>query len=151
MVFAIKFSFLADIIEGDKVYISKEFFNFNSRGILNTKTDIFSLGLSILEIIAKIDLPSSGNSWAEIRSDNFTLKESLFEHCNVRKNREDFIKLISQMIAPLDKRVDIHDLINNFEELNKRYLLLKQNNYKKSVDIPQINNINYCTGKLIID
>ena len=144
-------SFLADIIEGDKVYISKEFFNFNSRGILNTKTDIFSLGLSILEIIAKIDLPSSGNSWAEIRSDNFTLKESLFEHCNVRKNREDFIKLISQMIAPLDKRVDIHDLINNFEELNKRYLLLKQNNYKKSVDIPQINNINYCTGKLIID
>ena len=126
-------------------------FNFNSQGKLNTKTDIFSLGLSILEIIAKIDLPSSGNSWAEIRSDNFILKESLFEHCNIRKNREDFITLISKMIAPVDKRVDIVDLINNFEEINKRYQLLKQNNYKKSIDIPQIKNISNCKERLFID
>lgn len=145
-------SFLSDIIEGDKVYVSKELFNFNSQGILNTKTDIFSLGLSILEIIAKIDLPSSGKSWTEIRSDNFILKESLFEHCNIGTDKENFIKLISQMIAPLDIRADIQDLINNFEELNKRYELLKQNNYKKSVDIPEINNINTnCKENLIVD
>ena len=55
------------------------------------------------------------------------------------------------MIAPVDKRVDIVDLINNFEEINKRYQLLKQNNYKKSIDIPQIKNISNCKEKLFID
>ena len=143
--------FLVDIIEGDKVYISKELFNFNYQGILSTKTDIFSLGLTILEIIAKIDLPSSGESWAEIRSENFVLKENLFEHSNIKSNKKEFIKLISQMIAPLDKRSDIQDLINNFEELNKRYQLLKKNNYKKSINIPDIKNKGNSKKELIID
>ena len=136
--------FLTDIIEGDKVYISKELFNFNSQGILNTKTDIFSLGLSILEILAKINLPSSGESWAELRSDNFQIKEKLLENWNINENKEAFVKLISRMITSIDLRADLGDLIKDFKELNKRYELLINNKYKKSGEIPQfINGINY--------
>ena len=116
--------FLSDIIEGDKVYMSKELLNFNSQRILNTKTDIFSLGLSILEIMANITLPSYGESWAELRSDNYQIKE-------------DFIKLILKMIAPLYKRADLNEIIISFEDLEKRYELLKNNDYKKSQTIPK--------------
>ena len=43
------------------------------------------------------------------------------------------------MIAPLDKRADLNEIINNFEDLKKRYELLKNNDYKKSQSIPKIN------------
>ena len=131
--------FLTDIIEGDKVYISKELFNFNSQGILDVKSDIFSLGLSILEVIAKINLPSSGESWAELRSDNFQIKEKLLENWNINENKETFIKLILRMITSIDKRAELGDLINDFKELKKRYELLVNNKYKKSVEIPKLN------------
>ena len=131
--------FLTDIIEGDKVYISKELFNFNSQGILNTKSDIFSLGLSILEVIAKINLPSSGESWAELRSDNFQIKEKLLENWNINENKEIFVQLISRMITSIDKRAELGDLINDFKELKKRYELLVNNKYKKSGEIPELN------------
>ena len=141
--------FLTDIIEGDKIYISKELFNFNSQGILNTKTDVFSLGLSILEIIAKINLPSSGESWAELRSDNFQIKEKLLENWNINENKDKFVNLISRMITPIDKRADLGELIKNFEELNKRYELLINNKYKKSGEIPELNNIINCKVNII--
>ena len=132
--------FLTDIIEGDKIYISKELFNFNSKGILNSKADIYSLGLSILEIIGKINLPSYGDSWVNLRNDNFQITENLLVNSNLRENKNNFLKLISQMIAPFEKRTDIKELLNNFEELNKRYELLKNNNYKKSGEVPEFNN-----------
>ena len=131
--------FLSDIVEGDKVYMSKELLNFNSKGILNTKTDIFSLGLSILEIMANITLPSYGEAWTELRSDNFQIKDKLLQNWNITEKKEDFIKLILKMIAPLDKRADLNEIINNFEDLKKRYELLKNNDYKKSQSIPKIN------------
>ena len=124
--------FLTDITEGDSIYISKELFNYNSLGILNTKTDIFSLGLSILEIIGKINLPSSGESWVKLRSGNFEMKEELFKNSNIKEKKEDFIKLISQMIAPIDERPDLYQLINDFPELKSRFISLKNNIYKKS-------------------
>ncbi len=124
--------FLTDITEGDFMYISKELFNFNSLGILNTKTDIFSLGLSILEIVGKINLPSSGESWVKLRSGNFEMKEELFKNSNIKEKKEDFIKLISQMIAPIDERPDLYQLINDFPELKNRFISLKNNIYKKS-------------------
>ena len=58
------------------------------------------------------------------------------------------------MIAPLEKRADIKELLNNFEELNKRYELLKNNNYNKTGEIPESNNninINICKEYFIID
>ena len=44
------------------------------------------------------------------------------------------------MIAPFEKRADIKELLNNFEELNKKYELLKHNIYQKSGEAPEYNN-----------
>ena len=144
--------FLTDITEGDSQYISLELFHFSSNGVLDEKTDIFSLGLSILEIMAKIDLPKSGESWSNLRSGKFEIKEKLLQNWNIKENKKSFIELISRMIAPNDKRPSINQLLNNFEELTKRYNQLKKNEYKKSIEIPEIkNNLINCKKTVFYD
>ena len=44
------------------------------------------------------------------------------------------------MIAPIDKRPDLQELIKDFDELTKRYESLKNNNYKKSIYIPELKD-----------
>lgn len=125
---------LDDIIEGDSKYISKELFecldNSSLRNI-NYKTDIFSLGLSILEIVAKIDLPKNGKLWKCLRdSRGDILNEKFFINSNISNNKE-FLNLIKKMISPVNKRPDLMTLINENSELKKRYQLLEKNEYKK--------------------
>jgi serine/threonine protein kinase len=129
---------LDDIIEGDARYISKELFHFKKNTKINSKVDIFSLGLTILEIIAKIELPYNGNLWQELRNE-FTISNKFFEKSNI-KNVDEFISLISQMILPFEKRPTIKELINNFPQLSQRYNSLLNGNYKKSCTIPKIKN-----------
>ena len=130
---------LDDIIEGDAKYISKELFHFNKNSKLNSKCDVFSLGLTLLELFAKIDLPYNGQLWHQFRDENFTISADYFDKCNI-KNVNDFILLISQMILPFEKRPTIKELISKFPQLSQRYQLLLNGNYKKSCDIPKFEN-----------
>ena len=127
-----------DIIEGDARYISKELFHFKKDTKLNSKCDVFSLGLTILEIISKIELPYNGNLWHELRDENFKISNNFFTKSNI-KNVNDFISLISLMILPFEKRPFLKDIINQFPQLSQRYQLLLNGNYKKSCDIPKFN------------
>jgi hypothetical protein len=129
---------LDDIVEGDSRYISKELFHFKKNTKINSKVDVFSLGLSILEIIAKIELPYNGNLWHELRNE-FKISKQFFDKSNI-KNVDEFISLITQMILPFDKRPTIKDLISNFPQLSQRYKLLLNGNYKKSCKIPKFKN-----------
>ena len=129
---------LDDIIEGDARYISKELFHYKKNTKINSKVDVFSLGLTILEIIAKIDLPYNGNLWQELRNE-FKISKQFFDKSNI-KNVDEFISLISQMILPFEKRPTIKELISNFPQLSKRYNLLLSGNYKKSCMIPKFKN-----------
>ena len=52
--------------DSDSRYTSPELFYTQSEKISH-KTDIFSLGLSILEILINEDLPKNGNIWQNIR------------------------------------------------------------------------------------
>ena len=127
-------SYLDDIIEGDSKYISKELFEcLDSISLkkINNKTDIFSLGLTILEIIAKIELPSNGQLWKDLRnSGSDILSNKIFINSNI-SDIEDFLKLIKKMIKPVNERPSLMELINETSELNKRYELLKRKSYKK--------------------
>ena len=88
---------LNDIIEGDSKYISKELFecldNISLKNI-NYKTDIFSLGLTFLEILAKIELPSNGKLWRYIRDfgENF-LDEKILIDSNIINIDNNFFLL----------------------------------------------------------
>ena len=132
---------LDDIIEGDSRYISKELFHFNKKAKINEKTDVFSLGLSLLELIAKIELPYNGELWHKLRNDEFKITENFLDKCNI-KNHKEFSILISQMILPVDIRPNLKEIINYFPELKKRYNLLLNGNYQKSCEIPSFNNNN---------
>ena len=128
-------SHLNDIKEGDAKYISKELFE--SIGKLsikkiNNKTDIFSLGLTFLEIIAKIELPLNGQLWRNLRDcGHDIISDKIFINSNI-SDVEKFLILIKKMISPVDKRPNLMELIKETEELNKRYKLLQIKKYQKS-------------------
>ena len=92
---------------------------------INNKTDIFSLGLTFLEIIAKIELPTNGQLWKDLRNPGSDiLSNKIFVNSNI-SDIEDFLKLIKKMIKPVNERPSLIDLINETSELNKRYELFK--------------------------
>ena len=126
---------LKDIKEGDSKYISKELFeslgNLSIQKI-NNKTDIFSLGLTFLEIIAKIELPLNGQLWRNLRDrGNDILSDKIFTNSNIF-DVEHFLVLIKKMISPVDERPSLMELIKETPELNKRYKLLEIKKYQKS-------------------
>ena len=98
---------------------------------INNKTDIFSLGLTFLEIIAKIELPSNGQLWKDLRnSGNDILSNKTFINSNI-SDIEEFLILIKKMIKPVNERPSLMELIKETSELNKRYEFLKRKSYKK--------------------
>ena len=132
----IDLSYLNDIVEGDPKYISKELFEcLDSISLkkINNKTDIFSLGLTFLEIIAKIELPSNGQLWKDLRnSGNDILSNKTFINSNI-SDIEEFLILIKKMIKPVNERPSLMELIKETSELNKRYEFLKRKSYNKKL------------------
>ena len=138
-----------DELEGDSIYISPELF-YKDVGIITHKIDIFSLGLSILEILTENELPKNGPIWQEIRNHEipkvFIDKIPLFN--NEIENRNKLIELIKEMtqISSL-LRPELETLLNDenkYPELYYRYQMLKNNEYIKNlfVNTVNINNIN---------
>lgn len=129
---------LDDIKEGDSKYISKELFECydnNSLKKIDFKTDIFSLGLTLLEILAKIEIPSNGHLWRCLRElGGNILTEKIFYNSNV-VGFKDFFGLIKKMISPINKRPTLLELIKETLELNKRYELMEKNIYEKFANI----------------
>ena len=128
---------LDDLIEGDSRYISLEVFHFSNEKNLDTKCDVFSLGMTLLELIGKIELPYNGTLWHEFRSEDFKLTEKYFENCNLI-NYQDFYLIISDMISPLNKRLTLMEIIKKYDKLKERYGLLIKGEYRKSCCIPKL-------------
>ena len=115
--------------EGDIKYISNEVFTQKN---IDEKSDIYSLGISILEIMSKIDLPENGEVWRLMRSKNFNiylLPKDFFEHWNIKKDKDKFCMLINDMICDYEQRKNIQCLFNDYDELKKRFFCLMNNNY----------------------
>ncbi len=98
---------LHDITEGDVSYLSPEVFYQENLNKIDEKSDVFSLGLSILEILFKIELPKNGKLWREMREENFDIS-SMFNSINNEKQKE-YIDLIEKMPkAKFDETVELH-------------------------------------------
>ncbi len=140
-----------DIIEGDSRYISKELFEGLDKmplSLIDNRCDIFSLGLTFLEILAKIELPTNGKIWKDIRTDNFIIPKNLMS--NIQDNKQ-FFKLINQMISPISKRPTLIELIYEFPELNKRYELLNSKKYTKTCKLENVNSKSNRIYKFLVD
>jgi membrane-associated tyrosine/threonine-specific cdc2-inhibitory kinase len=58
---------LSEFTEGDSRYLAPEVM----QGIVTTKADVFSLGLTMLEISCHVDLPKGGSLWHQLRNGEF--------------------------------------------------------------------------------
>ena len=134
-----------DIFEGDSAYISPELFNRKSPSEIDEKSDVYSLGLSFLEILAKIDLPKNGKLWRTMRAyEMFSIPKEFLINWNI-KEKEKFIELLKVMTAPYKERMSLEDIIKSeeFPEIRKRYKLLMNNKYKKTMKVPSYVNKNF--------
>ena len=131
-----KGNFNDDIYEGDSIYMSPELLKANHLCQLNEKCDIFSLGLSILEIVCRIELPPNGEAWRFIRSGNFSLTKDYFNNSNLRENPADIIQLIQDMIrVNSNERKDLNTIIEEYPELKNRSQQLIDGTYQRNASL----------------
>ena len=128
--------------EGDTRYISPEVF-YKQKNNISNKTDIFSLGLSIYEILTEIELPLNGDEWQNIRKTGVgDIALELISKKFGENNGKMFINLIKIMTnVDSSLRPNINNVLNdekNFGELYKRYMLINKNEFKLSYDINKI-------------
>ena len=137
-----------DELEGDSIYISPELF-YKDVGIITHKIDIFSLGLSILELLTEIELPKNGPIWQKIRNQelpqDFLDKIPLIDEDNESRNKLiELIKEMTQINSSL--RPELESLLNDgnkYPELINRYQMLKKNEYLDNLFINTVNINNF--------
>ena len=130
--------------EGDSKYISPEMFQ-KQYNKINHKTDIFSLGLSIYELVSENNLPLNGEIWRKIRNEN--IPQEFYDKINIFDDYDNiqFIKLV-KIMTNIDSnfRPNIEDIFLdeiNFPCLNKRYKQLQSSSFNLSYDINKIPNL----------
>ena len=128
--------------EGDSKYISPEVF-YKQNNNISYKTDIFSLGLSIYELLTEIELPLNGEGWQNIRK--IGVEDVALELISKKFgviNGKMFINLIKIMTnVNSSLRPDINSILNdekNFDELYKRFMSINKHEFKLSYDINKI-------------
>lgn len=133
---------IEDVFDGDSTYISNELFKRKKLSDLNTKCDVYSLGLSFLEILAKVDLPKNGELWRQMREYQIqSFPQEFLINWNIT-NIDTFVLLIQNMIAPPYQRLEIYQILNNqsFPQLYIRYQAHLNGCYKKSICCGNVNN-----------
>ena len=126
--------------EGDSMFISPELF-YKDKETITKKTDIYSLGLSILQILSNIDLPNNGPTWQIIRTkgipEDFLAKIPLFDGQN-----EIFKKLIISMTNnKANDRPDLDTILNdkeNYPVLYEKYQQVLNGKYKSLIDLNKL-------------
>ena len=116
------------ITEGDSVYLSPELFD--KKGNVDYKTDVFSLGLTVLEVLSGVTLPKNGDVWIAIR--NKGVPDWCYEGITVDK--EVFTEVIKEMTSvDKAKRPSVEEVLMNkrYKGLYERYMLLLDGEFKK--------------------
>ncbi|CAL8129806.1 unnamed protein product [Orchesella dallaii] len=94
---------VVEFTEGDSRYLAPEVM----QGKVSTKADVFSLGLTLLEVACSVDLPKSGELWHTLRSGG-----KLPEPCP-RDMPDSLQPIVKLMITPdVNGRPDVSDLFN---------------------------------------
>ena len=124
------------------MFISPELF-YRDKDVINTKTDIFSLGLSILQILTNVDLPKNGLVWQLIRT--VGIPQEFLDQIPYLDGDN---KILKNLIASMTNynsanRPDLNNILNDKDKypyLYERYQLLLNNNYCYKLDLNCIEN-----------
>jgi serine/threonine protein kinase len=135
-------NYSSEDFEGDSMFISPELF-YKDRDIINKKTDIFSLGLSILQILINVDLPKNGLTWQLMRTVGIP-EEFLNKIPNFDGEGEIFKKLIISMTNyKADNRPDLENILKDKETypvFYQKYQEVMENKYKSLIDLTKLEN-----------
>ncbi|CAI9603326.1 unnamed protein product [Staurois parvus] len=78
-----------DAQEGDPRYMSPELLD----GVFTKAADVFSLGMSLLEVACNMELPKGGESWQQLRRGHLPTEFTL-------QLPQDFLKVLGGMLEP---------------------------------------------------
>ncbi len=136
-----KNKFNDDYFEGDSTYMAPEILEASKIKDLNEKCDIFSLGLTIIEILFKVELPQNGVLWRQMRSENFLIPDDFKNYSNLKDIPKQFFELIYGMIHyDPKKRFDIQQIVEKFPEIYLRFDDFQKNIYVPSYEKFVIKN-----------
>ena len=115
---------------------------YKDKDVINNKTDIFSLGLSILQILTDIELPKNGLTWQLIRTVGIP-KELLDEIPYFNGDNQIFKNLILNMTSYRShNRPDLESILNdkeNYPYLYEKYQLLLNDKYYFNYDLNKLD------------
>ena len=135
-------NYSSEDFEGDSIFISPELF-YKDKDTITKKTDIYSLGLSILQILTNIDLPNNGSTWQLIRTVGIP-KEFLDKIPSFEGENEIFKKLILSMTNNKAKdRPDLETILKNKENypiLYEKYQETLNKKYQSLIDLNKLEN-----------
>lgn len=130
-----KNKFNDDYFEGDSTYMAPEILEATKIKELNEKCDIFSLGLTIIEILFKVELPQNGVLWRQIRSENFKIPDDFISNTNLEEIPKEFFELIYGMIHhDPNIRYNVQQIFENFREIKSRMDKLNKELYVSSYE-----------------
>ena len=135
-------NYSSEDFEGDSMFISPELF-YKDRDRITKKTDIFSLGLSIFQILTNLDLPKNGIQWQLIRTVGIS-KELLEKIPEFGGDNEIFKKLIISMTNyKANDRPDLYIILKdkeNYPVLFEKYQQVLEGKYMSQIDLNKLEN-----------
>jgi len=135
-------NYSSEDFEGDSMFISPELF-YKDRDRITKKTDIFSLGLSIFQILTNLDLPKNGIQWQLIRTVGIP-KEFLEKIPEFGGDKEIFKKLIISMTNyKANDRPDLDIILKdkeNYPVLFEKYQQVLEGKYMSQIDLNKLEN-----------
>ena len=133
-------NYSSEDFEGDSMFISPELF-YKDRDRITKKTDIFSLGLSIFQILTNLDLPKNGIQWQLIRTVGIS-KELLEKIPEFGGDNEIFKKLIISMTNyKANDRPDLYIILKdkeNYPVLFEKYQQVLEGKYMSQIDLNKL-------------
>ena len=135
-------NYSSEDFEGDSMFISPELF-YKDRDRITKKTDIFSLGLSIFQILTNLDLPKNGIQWQLIRTVGIP-KDFLEKIPEFGGDNEIFKKLIISITNyKANDRPDLDIILKdkeNYPVLFEKYQQVLEGKYMSQIDLNKLEN-----------
>ena len=128
--------------EGDSMYISPELF-YKDRDTITKKTDVFSLGLSIFQILTNLDLPKNGLQWQLIRT--VGIPNDLLDIIPEFEGDNKIFKILIKSMTNYksSERPDLENILKdkeNYPIFFEKYQLALEGKYKSLIELDKLEN-----------
>ena len=124
------------------MYISPELF-YKDRDTITKKTDVFSLGLSIFQILTNLDLPKNGLQWQLIRT--VGIPNDLLDKIPEFEGDNKIFKILIKSMTNYksSERPDLENILKdkeNYPIFFEKYQLALEGKYKSLIELDKLDS-----------